>query len=66
MVILRELSDLEDRSSEIPLFGSDRECQIRAHYTRPDGTLNEKGYLYELWGFSVASSDLGFSDSDDD
>ncbi|MCI48654.1 hypothetical protein A2U01_0069897, partial [Trifolium medium] len=56
MVILRELSDSEDRSSEIPLFGSDRERQIRVHYTRPGGTLNEKGYLSELWGFSVASS----------
>ncbi|MCI57179.1 hypothetical protein A2U01_0078430, partial [Trifolium medium] len=66
MVILRELSDSEDRSSEIPLFDSDRERQIRSHYTRPDGTLNEKGYFSELWEFPVASSDLGSSDSDDD
>ncbi|MCH91519.1 hypothetical protein A2U01_0012446, partial [Trifolium medium] len=66
MVILRELSDSEDGSSEIPLFDSDRERQIRSQYTRPDGTLNEKGYFSELWGFPVASSDLGSSDSDDD
>ncbi|MCI66657.1 hypothetical protein A2U01_0087915, partial [Trifolium medium] len=66
MVILRELSDSEDISSKIPLLGSDRERQIRSHYTRSDGTLNEMGYLSELWGFPVASSDLGSSDSDDD
>ncbi|MCH99394.1 hypothetical protein A2U01_0020406, partial [Trifolium medium] len=58
MVILRELSDSEGDSSRIPLLGSDWERQIRSHYTRPDGTLDEKGYLSELWGFSVAPSDL--------
>ncbi|MCI81545.1 hypothetical protein A2U01_0102819, partial [Trifolium medium] len=66
MVILRELSDSEDNSSKIPLLGSDRERQIRSHYTRPDETLNEKGYFSELWGFPVASSDFEPSDSDDD
>ncbi|MCI62458.1 hypothetical protein A2U01_0083715, partial [Trifolium medium] len=66
MVILRELRDSEDKSSKIPFLGSDWERQIRSHYTKPDGTLNEKGYLSKLWGFPVASSDLGSSDSDDD
>ncbi|MCI86114.1 hypothetical protein A2U01_0107393, partial [Trifolium medium] len=55
MVILRELSDSEDNSSKTPLFGSYRERQVCSHYTRLDGTLNEKGYLSELWGFPVAS-----------
>ncbi|MCI76048.1 hypothetical protein A2U01_0097317, partial [Trifolium medium] len=54
MVILRDLSDSEGDSSKIALLGSDWERQIRSHYIRPDGTLDEKGYFSELWGFSVA------------
>ncbi|MCI57866.1 hypothetical protein A2U01_0079117, partial [Trifolium medium] len=58
MAILRELSDSEGDSSKISLQGSDWERQFRSHYTRHDDTLDEKGYLSELWGFSVAPSDL--------
>ncbi|MCI34926.1 hypothetical protein A2U01_0056147, partial [Trifolium medium] len=31
--------------------------QIRSHYTRADGSLNERGFYTKLFGFSIGSSD---------
>ncbi|GAU35621.1 hypothetical protein TSUD_30380 [Trifolium subterraneum] len=56
MVILRELSDSRE-PLETPRLGSNRERQIHSHFTRADGSLNERGYISELLGFLVSSSD---------
>ncbi|GAU47872.1 hypothetical protein TSUD_404440 [Trifolium subterraneum] len=66
MVLLRELDDAKDYPAVIHPVSSDSERQVRAHYTRADGTLNIDGYYYEMFGFTVKSSDFesGSSDSD--
>ncbi|GAU30211.1 hypothetical protein TSUD_67630 [Trifolium subterraneum] len=68
MVLLRELDDAKDYPAVIHPLGSDWERQVRAHYTRADGTLNINGYYSEMFGFTVKSSDFesGSSDSDSD
>ncbi|GAU47340.1 hypothetical protein TSUD_302080 [Trifolium subterraneum] len=66
MVILQELSD-SGEPLETPHLGSRLERQIRSHYTRADGSLNDRGYISELLGFPVNSSDEESSlDSDSD
>ncbi|GAU50312.1 hypothetical protein TSUD_136080 [Trifolium subterraneum] len=57
MVLLRELDDAKDYPLVIHPVGSDWERQVRAHYTRADGTLNINSYYYEMFGFTVNSSD---------
>jgi hypothetical protein len=37
--------------------------QIRAHFTRVDGSLNRSGYYSEIWGVPVNSSEID-TDSD--
>jgi hypothetical protein len=32
--------------------------QIRAHFTRVDGSLNRSGYYAEIWGVPVKSSEI--------
>ncbi|GAU28740.1 hypothetical protein TSUD_372480 [Trifolium subterraneum] len=66
MVLLRELDDAKDYPAVIHPVGSDWERQVRAHYTRADGTLNIDGYYSEMFGFTVKSSDFesGSCDSD--
>ncbi|GAU50708.1 hypothetical protein TSUD_301130 [Trifolium subterraneum] len=57
MVILQELSDSGEPLETPHLGGSRLERQIRSHYTRADGSLNDRGYISELLGFPVSSSD---------
>ncbi|GAU33359.1 hypothetical protein TSUD_364840 [Trifolium subterraneum] len=66
MVLLRKLDEAKDYPAVIHPVGSDWERQVRAHYTRADGTLNINGYYTEMFGFAVKSSDFesGSSDSD--
>ncbi|GAU48543.1 hypothetical protein TSUD_190340 [Trifolium subterraneum] len=68
MVLLRELDGAKDYPLVIHLVGSDWERQVRAYYTRADGTLNINGYYSEMFGFPSNSSDFesGNSDSDSD
>ncbi|MCI00895.1 hypothetical protein A2U01_0021919, partial [Trifolium medium] len=67
MVILRDLNDGEENFSKPLPIGSDLERQIRAHFTRADGSLNRRDYYSELWGFPVSSSNSeGSGDSDSD
>ncbi|GAU21352.1 hypothetical protein TSUD_189390 [Trifolium subterraneum] len=68
MVILRELDGAKDYPLVIHPVGSDWERQVRAHYTRADGTLNINGYYSEMFGFPVNSSDFesGGSHTDSD
>ncbi|GAU39169.1 hypothetical protein TSUD_147910 [Trifolium subterraneum] len=68
MVILRKLDGAKDYPLVIHPVGSDWERQVRAHYTRADGTLNINGYYFEMFVFTVKSSDFesGTSDSDSD
>ncbi|GAU48950.1 hypothetical protein TSUD_285390 [Trifolium subterraneum] len=58
MVLLRELDDAKDYPLVIHPVGSDWERQVRAHYTRADGTLNINCYYSEMSGFTVKSSDF--------
>ncbi|GAU18212.1 hypothetical protein TSUD_26760 [Trifolium subterraneum] len=68
MVLLRELDGAKDYPLLIHHVGSNWERQVRAHYTRADGTLNINGYYSDMFGFTVKSSDFesGSSDSDSD
>ncbi|GAU29645.1 hypothetical protein TSUD_52970 [Trifolium subterraneum] len=68
MVLLRELDGAKDYPLVIHHVGSDWERQVRAHYTRADGTLNINGYYSEMFGFTVNSSDFesGSNDRDSD
>ncbi|GAU46333.1 hypothetical protein TSUD_28500 [Trifolium subterraneum] len=66
MVLLRELDDAKDYPAVIHHVGSDWERQVRAHYTRADGTLNINGYYSEMFGFTVKSSDFESGSSDND
>ncbi|GAU50491.1 hypothetical protein TSUD_26830 [Trifolium subterraneum] len=68
MVLLRELDGAKDYPLVIHPVGSDWERQVRAYYTRADGTLNIDGYYSEMFGFTIKSSDFesGTSDSDSD
>ncbi|GAU38580.1 hypothetical protein TSUD_322570 [Trifolium subterraneum] len=66
MVLLRELDGAKDYPLVIHLVGSDWERQVRAHYTRADETINIGGYYYEMFGFTVKSSDFEFGTSDID
>jgi hypothetical protein len=65
MVILRDFSDAnEGEFHQTPCVGTPLERQVRAHYTRVDGSLNYRGYFSELLGISVGSSDLDSSSGD--
>ncbi|GAU48989.1 hypothetical protein TSUD_406740 [Trifolium subterraneum] len=66
MVLLRELDGAKDYPLVIHHVGSDWERQVRAHYTRANGTLNINGYYSEMFGFPVSSSDFESGDSDND
>ncbi|GAU40789.1 hypothetical protein TSUD_348860 [Trifolium subterraneum] len=66
MVLLRELDGAKDYPLVIHHVGSDWERQVRAHYTRADGTLNINGYYPEMFGFTVKSSDFESETSDSD
>ncbi|GAU24587.1 hypothetical protein TSUD_289480 [Trifolium subterraneum] len=62
----KELSDSEE-PLDTPCLGSRLERQIRSHYTRANRSLNDRGYIYELLGFPISSSneeDSLESDSD--
>jgi hypothetical protein len=64
MVILRDLSEVDEGNfSQVPYIGTPLERQIRAHFTRADGSLNRSGYYSEAWGIHVNSSEID-SDSD--
>jgi hypothetical protein len=64
MVILRDLSDVNDEGSiQNSRVGTPYQRQVRAHFTRADGSLNHQGYFSEILGFPL-SSDLD-SDSGD-
>ena len=66
MIILRDLSDVNERDSSRPLpFGSPLECQTHEHFTRPDGSLNYSGYFSELMGIPISPSELESSSGDD-
>jgi hypothetical protein len=68
MVILRDLSDVNERDPSRPLpVGSHAhlERQTHAHYTRADGSLNYSIYFSELLGISISSSELESSSGDD-
>jgi hypothetical protein len=53
MVIFRDLSVVDEGNlSQVPYIGTPLERQIRAHFTRADGSLNRSGYYYEVWGVS--------------
>jgi hypothetical protein len=53
MVIFRDLSVVDEGNlSQLPYIGTPLERQIRAHFTRADGSLNRSGYYYEVWGVS--------------
>ncbi|MCH86035.1 hypothetical protein A2U01_0006889, partial [Trifolium medium] len=56
MVILRKLHDDPGRPLTPPPPNSDLTRQIRAHYTRVDGSVNERGFYTELFGFLIGSS----------
>ncbi|MCI03522.1 hypothetical protein A2U01_0024562 [Trifolium medium] len=71
MVILQELHDDPGRPLTPPPPNSDQMRQIRSHYTRADGSLNERGFYTELFGFPVGysnseSSEESVSDSSSD
>ncbi|PNX74104.1 hypothetical protein L195_g030016 [Trifolium pratense] len=63
MVILRELTDGEGSTPNPSHLDSDWVRQVRAHFTRANGTLNIRGIDCFLWGFDVGSSDSSDSDS---
>ncbi|MCH81932.1 hypothetical protein A2U01_0002726, partial [Trifolium medium] len=65
MVILRELHDDPGRPLTPPLLNSDLMRQIRSHYTRVDGSLNEQGFYIELFGVPVNPSDFESRDESD-
>ncbi|GAU48817.1 hypothetical protein TSUD_99890 [Trifolium subterraneum] len=66
MVLLRELDGAKDYPLVIYPVGSDWERQVRAHYTRADGTLNIDGYYSEIFVFTVKSSNFESGTSDID
>jgi hypothetical protein len=57
MVIIRELTDDTRGRHTPPLPGSELMSQIRHHFTRANGSLNERGFYSEVFGFPVSSSD---------
>jgi hypothetical protein len=66
MVILRDLSEANDGDFiQTPLVGTPFQRQVRAHFTRADGSLNHRGYFSELLGLSISSSDLDSNSGDD-
>ncbi|KAK2410368.1 hypothetical protein QL285_045734 [Trifolium repens] len=66
MVILRDLSDANERDPSRPLHvGSPLEQQTREHFTRPDGSFNYSGYFSEVLGISVSPRELESSSGDD-
>jgi hypothetical protein len=66
MAILRDLSDVSEGDfSRAPPVGTPLQRQIRAHYTRADGSLNYSGYFSELLGVSVSLSDFDSTSGDD-
>jgi hypothetical protein len=65
MVILRDLSEVDEGNfSQVPYIGTPLELQVRAHYTRADGSLNRSGYYSEIWGVPVSSSEVDSSSDD--
>ena len=66
MAILRDLGDANEGDfSRAPPVGTPLQRQIRAHYTRVDGSLNYSGYFSEILGFSFDSSDFDSASGDD-
>jgi hypothetical protein len=66
MAILRDLGDANEGDfSRAPPVGTPLQRQIRAHYTRVDGSLNYSGYFSEMLGFPVDSSDFDSASGDD-
>ncbi|KAK2384134.1 hypothetical protein QL285_071509 [Trifolium repens] len=66
MAILRYLGDANEGDfSRAPPVGTPLQRQIRAHYTRVDGSLNYSGYFSEILGFPVDSSDFDSASGDD-
>jgi hypothetical protein len=66
MVILRDLSEANDGDfTQTPRVGTPFQRQVRAHFTRADGSLNHRGYFSELLGLSISSSDLDSNSGDD-
>jgi hypothetical protein len=66
MVVLRDLSDVNERDPPRPLpIGCPLERQTREHFTRLDGSLNYCGYFTELLGVSITPSDLESGSGDD-
>ncbi|KAK2449129.1 hypothetical protein QL285_008355 [Trifolium repens] len=66
MVILRDLDNEDERNPPRPLIiGSTLECQVREHFTRPDGSFNYSGYFAEALGESFSPRELEGSSSDD-
>ncbi|KAK2423615.1 hypothetical protein QL285_034061 [Trifolium repens] len=66
MVILRDLSDEDERDPPRPLIvGSPIERQTREHFTRPDGSFNYSGYFSEVLGESISPGELESSSGDD-
>jgi hypothetical protein len=64
--LIRELYEIADEGdfSKIPSVGSSLEQQIRAHYTRADGSLDHDGYFSALMDYPLnPSSDDSDSDS---
>ncbi|GAU44608.1 hypothetical protein TSUD_240990 [Trifolium subterraneum] len=57
MVIIRELTDDTGGCHTPPLSGSELMSQIRHHFTRANGSLNERGFYSKVFGFPVSSSD---------
>ncbi|KAK2455241.1 hypothetical protein QL285_002715 [Trifolium repens] len=66
MVILRDLSDEDERDPSRPLIvGSFLERQTRAHFIRPDGSVNYSGYFSEVIGEPISPGELESSSGDD-
>ncbi|KAK2382244.1 hypothetical protein QL285_069792 [Trifolium repens] len=65
MAILRDLSDVNEGDfPQTPLVGTPLERQIRAHFTRADGSLNYSGFFSELLGVPISSSEFDSGSSD--
>ncbi|KAK2409561.1 hypothetical protein QL285_044977 [Trifolium repens] len=66
MVILRDLSDANERDPSRPLLvGSPLERQTREHFTRPDGSFNYSGYFPEVLRIFISPRELDSSSGDD-
>ncbi|GAU33299.1 hypothetical protein TSUD_279770 [Trifolium subterraneum] len=66
MVLSRELDGAKDYPLVIHPVGYEWERQVRAHYTRADGTLNINGCYFEMFGFTVNSIDFESESNDSD